>query len=101
MAQGRDQEAFEATNGRLQQDSELPDPHRPIAQARYHVRVGHYDEAFKWLSKAWDLPLWGMENAPSAYLWDPLRSDARFEELLRKQKLPEEAIQRHLALPGS
>ena len=29
---------------------------------------------------------------------DPLRDDPRLEELLRKQKLPEEAIQRHLAL---
>jgi hypothetical protein len=101
MAQGLDQEAAEATNGRLEQDSELPDPNRPLAQARYHARIGHYDEAFEWLSKAWELPLWGMENAQSAYLWDPPRDDARFEELLRKLNLPEEAIQRHLALPSS
>ncbi len=54
--------------------------------------------AFECLEKSWDDPLWGSENAPSSPFLDPLRDDPRFEQLLRKLNLQEEAIQRHLAL---
>jgi TolB-like protein/Tfp pilus assembly protein PilF len=71
---------------------------RPEQMARFYVELGEKDKAFEWLEKAWSTPLWGDENAPSCYYWDSLRDDPRFEQLLRKQNLPEEAIQRHLAL---
>ena len=73
---------------------------RPIYSATRYGVLGKKDRAFEWLEKAWAMPLWGMEDAPSYPMLDPLRSDPRFEELLRKLNLPEEAIQRHLALPG-
>jgi hypothetical protein len=50
---------------------------KPISRAGAYARLGDKDKAFEWLEKAWswDLPLWGMENAPSCWRWDPLRSD--------------------------
>jgi len=71
---------------------------RPEEMARFCVELGEKDKAFEWLDKAWSRPLWGNENAPSCHYWDPLRSDPRFEALLHKLNLPEEAIQRHLSL---
>ena len=69
-----------------------------ILIASTYARLGDTDEELEWLENAWSQPLRGMENAPSSFHWDPLRSDPRFEQLLRKLKLPEEAIQRHLAV---
>jgi hypothetical protein len=71
---------------------------KPIGKALHLLMLGNKDEAFAWLAKSWELPLWGYENAPSNRLLDPIRDDPRFAELLRKQKLPEEVIQRHLSL---
>ncbi|MGW8179598.1 MAG: tetratricopeptide repeat protein, partial [bacterium] len=73
---------------------------RPQQTARLYVKLGEKDKAFEWLEKAWSTPLWGNEDAPLSYFWDSLRDDHRFEKLLRKHNLPEEAIQRHLALPS-
>ena len=39
----------------------------------------------------------GLRQLPYEPFWDPLRDDPRFEQLLRKMNLPEEAITRHLA----
>ena len=86
---------------RIETGLESQEDRRIIHKAAFHAVLGELDEAFEWLEKAWSLPLWGNEYAPSCFYWDPLRSDRRFEELLRKLNLPEEAIQRHLELPGS
>jgi serine/threonine-protein kinase len=73
---------------------------RPDMAAWYYVQLGDMDMALEWLEKSWlsDLPLWGLENAPSCWKWDSLRDDPRFQQLLRKLNLPEQAIQRHLQL---
>jgi hypothetical protein len=73
--------------------------HNALEAAAYYAKLARKDEAFKWLEEAWSEPLWGYEDAPSAYIWDPLRDDPRFEHLLRKLNLPEEAIERQLAMP--
>jgi tetratricopeptide (TPR) repeat protein len=84
---------------RLQPDPEPPEGARPDLPAAHFARLGDKDKAFEWLEKAWcsELPLWGFEKAPSCWRWDSLRSDPRFEELLRGVNLPEEPIQKHLA----
>jgi hypothetical protein len=65
--------------------------------ATTYALLGENDQAFEWLEKLWERPLWGFEAAPSNPAWDSLQDDPRFEQLLRKLKLPEKAIQRHLA----
>jgi len=74
---------------------------RALPRAFYAMRyaeAGEIDKALDCLEQMWSLPLEGWEHAPSNRLYDPLRSDPRFEQLLRRQNLPEEAIQRHLSL---
>jgi hypothetical protein len=79
------------------ENQQSPETARPINQAMYYASQGEMDQAFEWLEKAWEFPLWGYEHAPSSRRLDPLRDDPRFEQLLRKQNLPEDVIQRHLA----
>jgi len=79
----------------LRRDRALP----RASHAMKYAEAGEIDKALQCLEQMWSLPLEGWEHAPSNRLYDPLRSRPRFEELLRKQNLPEEAIQRHLTLP--
>jgi tetratricopeptide (TPR) repeat protein len=75
----------------LEQPVQLP--HR---LANLYARLGQKDQAFEWLEELWELPLWGYEASPACPFWDSLRDDPRFEQLLRKLNLPEEAIAIHL-----
>ena len=72
---------------------------RLVRIAILYAELGDRDKAFEWLEKAWEQPLWGYKNAPSSCTWDTLRDDPRFEKLLRKLNLPEDAIARHLTVP--
>ncbi len=52
------------------------------------VRPGDYDRAIEWLERAFEvrdpmLPYNGFYP-----IWDPLRSDPRFQDLLRRMNLP-------------
>jgi tetratricopeptide (TPR) repeat protein len=69
---------------------------KPYDKARRYARMGEKDLAFDWLEKTYELPV-GIYFMGDA-VFDSLRDDPRIEELLRKLNLPEEAIQRHLAL---
>jgi TolB-like protein/Tfp pilus assembly protein PilF len=68
----------------------------PLSVARIFTSLGEIDRAFEWLDKAYeekDLQLpWFFSDPPS----EPLRSDPRWEQLLRKLNLPEEVISKHL-----
>ena len=60
----------------------------------YHVAIiyaglGEKDQAFAWLEKAYhehSRPLWGLKVNP---VWDNIRADARFRDLLRRMGLPQ------------
>jgi hypothetical protein len=66
--------------------------------------LGEIDQAFWWLERNIDLQRsggsfsfhrWCLKVDP---VWEPLRSDPRFERLLRKLNMPEDAIARNLAV---
>jgi tetratricopeptide (TPR) repeat protein len=55
--------------------------------AMIYTGLGDKDQAFQWLNKAYDERCDYLINLPSEPLADPLRSDARFAELLRRLNL--------------
>jgi TolB-like protein/Tfp pilus assembly protein PilF len=79
--------------------------------ARLFAHAGDHDRALSWLEKAYDNHETPLVHLPVAWDWDGLRSDARFQNLLRLMNLPKlhmgsavEASFRHscdLERPGS
>jgi len=70
---------------------------KPYDWAATYAFLGEKDQAFKFLSEYHRLSSRIPFVADARF--DSLRDDPRFEELLRKLNLPEEAIQRHLTEP--
>jgi len=56
--------------------------------ATLYADLGQMDEAFKWLDTAYQERAGGLEFLKTDFLLDPLRSDPRFAELVRKVGLP-------------
>ena len=62
---------------------------RPGLVAVFYVRAGEKDLALEWLEKVYetrDIEMTMLRDSPQ---WDPLRSDPRFQELLRRLNFPE------------
>ena len=60
--------------------------------ALIYAGLGEKDQAFVWLDKGYEQRAFQMQwNAIDAR-WDSLRSDPRFEDLLRRMGLPQERI---------
>jgi len=57
--------------------------------ARPYIRLGDKDHAFQWLEKAYQERSGALLNLKSGPLFDPLRSDARFGDLVRRVGLPQ------------
>ncbi len=60
----------------------------PLSTAREYATLGEVDAAFEWLERAYQ-----ERNSQLVYLgilptWDPLRSDPRFDDLLRRINYP-------------
>lgn len=60
----------------------------PYRLAIIQMRLGNKDEAFRNLEKAYQEHEWQMVQLKSLPAWDPLRSDPRFQELLRRMNFP-------------
>ena len=60
----------------------------PYSIALIHAELGHKDEALVWLEKAYKEHGWAMCQLKVLSTWDPLRSDPRFQDLLRRMNFP-------------
>jgi len=61
----------------------------PMTFAGFHTTLGNTDEAFFWLEKGYQERNSGMAYLRTRPLWDPLRSDPRFDDLVQRMKFPE------------
>jgi TolB-like protein/DNA-binding winged helix-turn-helix (wHTH) protein len=59
-----------------------------VAMAFTYTSLGNKDRAFAWLDKAMEQRNWMIIYLKRDNVWDPLRSDPRFAELLRRVGLP-------------
>jgi serine/threonine protein kinase/Tfp pilus assembly protein PilF len=59
------------------------------AFAVVHVGLGENDQALSWLNKAYEERFIRLAYLRREAIWDPLRHDPRFEDLLRRVGLPE------------
>jgi len=53
-----------------------------------YANLGNKDQAFAWLDKAYAQRNWCILYLKDDPVWDPLRSDPRFKDLLRRARLP-------------
>jgi tetratricopeptide (TPR) repeat protein len=61
----------------------------PIYFAAFYANIGNADEAFEWLDKAYEerSPMMPFLRVDSSF--EPLRSDPRFERLLKQMNYPQ------------
>jgi len=57
--------------------------------AALYADLGDKDQAFRWLNTAYQERDWGLVGLKTNFLFDPIRSDPRFAELVRKVGLPQ------------
>ncbi|HEY6388498.1 MAG TPA: hypothetical protein VIX91_22695, partial [Candidatus Acidoferrum sp.] len=57
--------------------------------AALYADLGNKDQAFRWLNTAYQERDLVLEGLKTNFLFDPLRSDPRFAELVRKIGLPQ------------
>ena len=56
----------------------------PVALVQVYIGLGDKDQAFAWLEKAYEERSYGMAFLKVMPMVDPLRSDPRFDDLLRR-----------------
>ena len=54
-----------------------------------YAELGDKDQAFRWLNTAYQERDWWLEGLKTNFQLDPIRSDPRFAELVRKVGLPQ------------
>ena len=63
--------------------------HNPCLAAKIYAQLGDKEQAFAWLEKAYEEHDGWIVTLKVEPLLDPLRSDSRFGDLLRRMNLPE------------
>jgi tetratricopeptide (TPR) repeat protein len=58
------------------------------ALAWIHMALGDHDEAFRWLETAYEQREMGLIWLKAHWVFDPLRGDPRFDDLVRRMKFP-------------
>jgi hypothetical protein len=61
----------------------------PCSIAYNYAALGDKDQAYYWLGKAYSEKARGLENIKTAKLMDPVRSDPRYIDLLKRMGLPQ------------
>jgi tetratricopeptide (TPR) repeat protein len=61
----------------------------PAIMARFYAGSGDIDRAFRWLGEAFEERSIAIVKLGAQPDWDPLRSDPRFQDLLRRVGLPQ------------
>ena len=61
----------------------------PSEIARFYADLGDEDQAFHWLDTAYQEHDWLLMGLNTYFQLDPVRSDPRFDELVRKVGLPQ------------
>jgi len=61
----------------------------PTSAAENYAQLGDKDQAFAWLEKAYKEHVGPMVTLKVDPAWDPLRSDPRFQDLLRRMNFPD------------
>jgi hypothetical protein len=65
-----------------------PLPQNPWAIAMWYLWAGDHDRSIEWLEKAFETRDFNLHEVAVAPTYDPLRSDPRFQDLLRRMNLP-------------
>jgi len=60
----------------------------PLGIAWIYIGLGDKDQAFVWLDKSFEDRSDGMREIKTNPIYDPLRSDPRFTDLLKRMRLP-------------
>jgi DNA-binding winged helix-turn-helix (wHTH) protein/TolB-like protein/Tfp pilus assembly protein PilF len=84
-AAGKNDQATQILNELLQLSTQQYVP--PAEVADTFAALGRKDEAFQWLDKAFDERASALVYLKVAQVYDPLRSDPRFQELLKRLHL--------------
>jgi tetratricopeptide (TPR) repeat protein len=84
---GRRDEAVKILN-QLQERARRGEYILPLGIAWIYIGLGDKDQAFVWLDKAFEERADGMREIKTNPIYDPLRSDAKFTNLLQRMKLP-------------
>jgi hypothetical protein len=56
--------------------------------AKHYLFAGDYDRAMEWAEKAFEVHSSGLAGVGADPIYDPLRSNPRFQDLLRRMNLP-------------
>ncbi len=68
--------------------SEARRSNAPYEIAVFYARLGNTREAIAWLEKSYQQHDWHMVQLKMLRAWDPLRSDPRFQDLMRRMNFP-------------
>jgi len=61
----------------------------PYDIAMAYARLGDASQSIHWLEKSYQQHDWQMVQLRSVRVWDPIRSDPRFQDLLRRMNFPQ------------